>query len=182
MAELFKSELQVSLVDDGAIAVVRVVGRGSFQNCISLKRFAEQVQSDGGRHRFLVDLSQCETMDSTFMGVLASIAIGQTAAGAGKLVVLNCNAQTMRLLKTLGLVTMMDVRSGTAPELNRAEASLKATATPEVTRLEQLCMTLQAHRELIALDEKNEVRFQSVVKYLEDSLAREAARSGAPIK
>ena len=108
---------------DGVI-VIRVVGRGSFANSVEFKRltdhFAERL---GGASRFVLDLGQCATMDSTFMGVLASVGLRQRRDSDELMVLVNVNPQNVRLLQTLGLSHFLNVRATGqgAPEVGNAE-------------------------------------------------------------
>lgn len=161
--------LLCAVIDGGEIALVRVVGRGNFGNSMALKRFAAQLHAQGKPGSLIVDLSACDSMDSTFMGVLAGICITQMQSRA-KAIVLNANDHCRRLLKNLGLTHLVDMRAGQIAQAERAEASLAPARPVEASRLEQICLTLQAHKELVRLDEQNEIRFQAVIEYLEKSL------------
>ncbi|MCC5874822.1 MAG: hypothetical protein JJU11_01260, partial [Candidatus Sumerlaeia bacterium] len=66
----------------------------------------------------------------------------------------------------------LDLR-GDNGDIAIAEDQLKPTKPDKISQLEQLQMTLKAHRELIKLDEQNELRFQAVIEYLEKSLEEE---------
>lgn len=161
------------------IALVRVIGRGSFQNSVPLKRFAQKIAEEAPETRFVVDLRECETMDSTFMGVLAGICITQGHGSGGKLIILNANDHCRRLLKTLGLTHIVEMRDSLDDEaLARAEAQLAPGASAGGSKLEQICLTLQAHKNLVRIDEQNEVRFQAVIEYLEKSLEAEGGTNG----
>lgn len=162
-----------ALVEGGTVALVRIVGRGNFQNSFAFKQFAELVQGPGKPHQFIIDLGQCPTMDSTFMGVLASVGIRQEKSGNGKLIVINANEQSTRLLKTLGLTHLLEVRHDQVGDLVHAEGALQPAQVGTVSRVEQICIMLEAHKQLIDLDNNNEVRFRSVVEMMEDSLRRE---------
>ena len=53
---------------------VKVEGKGSFLNSDNLKEFACEMLGHGYRE-FVVDLASCVTMDSTFMGTMARLAL-----------------------------------------------------------------------------------------------------------
>ena len=168
-----QSEVLCAVLDGGQIAVVRVVGRGNFLNSMPLKGFADHLHKENKPFEFVLDLHECETLDSTFMGTIASLSQMQTRSGRRKLVVLNANEHVKRLLKTLGLNALLDLREGSgsdAERLRAAEGSFKAAESGEVDRLGQIVHTLEAHKTLVKIDEENEVRFQSVIHYLEQSL------------
>src|SRR5690606_28022450 len=90
-------DIQVALIDDEHTAVVRVTGRGNFMNSVPLKKFADRLGSKGRPDRFIMDLADCETLDSTFMGVLASISLLQSRNGRNRLVVCNANDHIHKL-------------------------------------------------------------------------------------
>src|SRR5258708_14913927 len=81
---------------------IRVEGKGSFQNSPALKEFSQRM-IETGRRDFIVDLQNCTTMDSTFMGTLAGIAMRIRDAGGGNLWVVNRNERNAELLGGLGL-------------------------------------------------------------------------------
>ena len=56
-----------------------------------------------GRRSFIIDLADCELMDSTFMGTMAGIALRLRELGSGGLTVLNANTRNQSLLENLGL-------------------------------------------------------------------------------
>ena len=54
--------------------VVRVSGRACFQNSACLRDFVTEILRQG-KSRFVLDFEKCESMDSTFLGVLAGVAL-----------------------------------------------------------------------------------------------------------
>lgn len=165
--------LLCAVIDNGEIALVRVIGRGNFSSAVPFKNFASLLQNKGADLKFILDLQQCESMDSTFMGVLAGICITQMKTGRGKVIVVNANDHCKRLLKNLGLTHLLDLRAGNIVEVERAEDQLAPAPAASVNRVEQICTTLEAHKELVRLDQQNEVKFQAVIEYLEKSLQEE---------
>ena len=162
-----------AVLDDGEIALARVIGRGNFSNSEPLKRFANHVVKRAAHQKFIVDLHECESMDSTFMGVLAGICISERDKENGSEVILvNVNDHCHRLLKNLGLMNLLEIRSNGSDDISRAEGELKPAEGRSLDKLEQICLTLAAHKNLIKVDEKNEVRFQAVIEYLEKDLAK----------
>lgn len=166
-------DLLCAVVAEDEIALVRVFGRGCFANSSSLKQFSAHVQKCFGQPKFIVDLHHCDSMDSTFMGVLAHIAVHQLRSRGPRTVVVNASDHCQRLLKNLGIGSIIDLRSGSIEEVEKAEDHLRPAEPNTVSRAEQICLTLQAHKELVNLDSGNEVRFQAVIEYLEKSLEEE---------
>jgi len=145
----------------GPAAWVRVAGRGTFQNSTGLKEFAAEMMR-GGHREFIVDLKDCELMDSTFMGTLAGIAL--RLGNEGALRVINANGRCRQVMKNLGLdhiVVMDDGRQATspAPPLREAEGH-----PPRQARREAI---IEAHENLAAVAPENEVRFKDVIDFLQ---------------
>lgn len=165
--------LLCAVLDNGDIALVRVVGRGNFSNSVPFKNFAAKLQATGKDLKFVIDLQNCDSMDSTFMGVLAGICLTQLKGGLNKVIVVNANDHCKRLLKNLGLTHLLELRTGPLAEVERAEDVFAPAKETQANRIDQICMMLEAHKELVRLDSKNEVQFQAVIEYLEKSLQDE---------
>ena len=90
------SSVQVGCVDRAVW--VKVEGRGTFQNSAGLKEFVKQMIQRGYRD-FVVDLRDCEQMDSTFMGTLAGVALRLRELGQGGLRTINVNDRNCGLLE-----------------------------------------------------------------------------------
>lgn len=145
----------------GPVVWVRVAGRGTFQNSTGLKDFAAEMMRRGHRE-FIVDLRDCELMDSTFMGTLAGIALRLGAEG--RLQVVRANTRCRQVMKNLGLdrvLTLEDDAAGPepTPPLQDAEGDPPREAKRETI--------IEAHRNLVAADPENEVRFKDVIDFLQ---------------
>jgi anti-sigma B factor antagonist len=64
-----------SLPED--IVVIRVSGRANYQNSLALRQVFERTSSEAASPLYVFDLEHCDSMDSTFMGVVASIGLHQ---------------------------------------------------------------------------------------------------------
>jgi anti-sigma B factor antagonist len=165
--------LQCAVIQNGTIAVVRVKGRGNFGVSMPLKSFTAKILESPSLERFIVDLQFCESMDSTFMGVLAGLAMQLLRKGKQKLMIYGANDQCKRLLKTLGVLTCVELAEGRRAEIEACEARLAGAEAPLASKVDQILLTLQAHQQLASLDQENEVRFQAVIEFLEKSLQEE---------
>lgn len=157
------------------IVVIRVSGKGNHQNSLALRRVVE-LTSEGDRcPQYVFDLEKCSTMDSTFMGVLASIGLRQHRVTGSKSAVVNVTAHVEELLNLLGLKYILDIRKppdeGEAglPESRRAFSAVEA---PDLGKLDRIAMMIEAHERLIDVDGQNEARFRGVLQNLRDSLER----------
>lgn len=151
-------------------AFFRVVGRGTFQNAGLLKEAAGEVWSKGCR-RVVVDLADCRTMDSTFLGILAGLAL-RSRKESGEVILTRVEGRNRELVEKMGLDRIMTVErdpkgtgAGPAHELVGGEMSREETRQT----------MLEAHKNLIEVDPGNEQRFQDVVDFLRESVKRRPA-------
>lgn len=176
--EVSQSSVSFAVLEEQHVAVIRVHGRGNFLNSVPLKKFTDLIQSKDASSQIILDLDECETMDSTFMGVLASISMSQVRQKKRKLILANTNEHSAKLLKTLGISNLVEVHEcvndkGPCDHIQQAEGHMETLPTEKISHIDQICHTLEAHRTLVRADGENEVRFQSVIHYLEKSLEEE---------
>jgi len=148
------SSVQAGLA--GPVVWIRVGGRGSFQNSGGLKKFGEEMLRRGHRE-FVVDLQDCELMDSTFMGTLVGLAL--KTGESGSLTVLGANERNRGVLSNLGLDRILRVRTS-APEAPAGVETIPAAAAQRETIIE-------AHRHLASVNPENAVRFKDVLEFLQ---------------
>ena len=146
---------------------IRVEGKGSFQCSPALKEFSGKMIQEG-RREFIVDLKDCPSMDSTFMGTLACIAVRLQDAGGGSLWVVNRNERNNALLAGLGLDALFsDKPLPVEPNGGKAEA-IHHTADKAATRE----VIHEAHAICIAVNPANAEKFKDVLEHLKASAAR----------
>jgi anti-anti-sigma regulatory factor len=161
------SEFTILVKQEGDEATARIIGKGSFKNAKLLKNYADQVRADGAKC-IMLDLQECPHMDSTFMGVIAGIAVGQKRNGAPAPKIINANPRALELLNSLGLGQILDidpehksVQSGTCTELALGDEADKGDVTKTM---------LEAHETLVNIDKSNAAKFQDVITFLKDKL------------
>jgi len=146
---------------------IKVRGKATLQVSSSLKKFV-QTKLREGVERVLVDLEDCEAMDSTFMGTLAGIALQLRERGRKGLEVVRANHRNTALLQNLGLDQLFSVKSvgdPSAPELP-GPVSLRNEAPPSLTGEGMKNTVLEAHEALVEADEENAFRFRDVLEVL----------------
>ncbi len=152
---------------------LRVSGRGTFQTSAGMKEYARRMIQRGHR-AFVIDLAECELMDSTFMGTMAGIALRLRELGSGSLSVLHPNPRNRMLLENLGLdhLFSFDLPEGaTAAPRQAAQETLPPAMGDTPT---QQATILSAHEALIEADPENEERFRDVL-----DLLKQESQSGA---
>ncbi|HUI08415.1 MAG TPA: STAS domain-containing protein [Verrucomicrobiae bacterium] len=171
--------ISVSRQDDRIY--VRVVGRGTFQNSQPLQQFAGEMIEQGEKE-FVVDLEQCQGMDSTFLGVLAGIGLRLREIGCpSALRVINIGGRQMESLRTLGLDRLFDIQTGrqTVPEgadfCPLADADVTQLTHP-LTKEEAANLILEAHNNLVRADKRNALQFRELTRSLREAIDRRRAR------
>ena len=146
---------------------IRVEGKGSFQCSPALKEFSRKMIQEG-RREFIIDLKDCPSMDSTFMGTLAAIAMRIRDAGGGDLWVVNRNERNRDLLAGLGLDAMFSDKPLPA-DLNGGKAEAISYSADKAATREAMH---EAHAICIAVNPENAEKFKDVLEHLKASAAR----------
>lgn len=167
--------LEVAIHQDTAL--VRVLGRGSFKISTALKAFAVQALEAGCR-QWIFDMNECVGMDSTFMGVVAGLALRLGAARKGRIVMVNMNPKTRGLLTTLGLDEVVETHlAGSLPDnlkpyFQEGRRPLTALPTGECSQRETAQTMLEAHENLVRLSPENLPRFKDVLTFLREDIKK----------
>jgi len=152
-----------------------VEGRGSFQNSGNLKDFAREMV-DRGYREFILDLQGCATMDSTFMGTMAGVALRLKELGQGYLHVVHCPDRSRELLSGLGLDQLFAIHSGgaTAPQCTQLQNETSAPSAAE-EKIERAKEMIDAHEALCQAAPENVLRFKDVLDFLKQDLHYQTA-------
>lgn len=114
-----------------------------------------------------LDFSRCQYMDSTFLGLIVSIAKKAQALGLGKPIVHRADAQCMSLFRTMGMVKLLQFEESPCPRPETMEALGERNAL-------RASFILDAHQELMSLSPENEERFRALAGALEEALQSES--------
>jgi anti-anti-sigma factor len=169
--------LLVAVVDHAAI--VKVNGRANFTTSVTFKRLFNELR-ERGFERFVLDLSDCVTMDSTFLGVLAGTALKLSERrgfrnGDSKLSLVNPNPRVADLLDNLGVADLFRTLRCEAPVPANAELAPATVAEPSREELSRAC--LEAHEILMQLSPENALRFKDVTHFLAEDLKKVTAQA-----
>ena len=146
-------------------AWIKVVGRGTFQNSHPIKKWLLQKIEEGFNYIF-IDLSECISMDSTFMGVIAGMAIILKDNHNTTLTLINVNSHNLNLLSTLGIDKFLNIisRKEIKPE------SLESIGDKRVSKKKLAKNMLSAHETLMSISEENKIKFQDVYEFLQKEI------------
>jgi anti-anti-sigma factor len=149
---------------------IKIVGRANFASSPDFKTLLNELAQKGYGH-FILDLSDCVLMDSTFLGVLAGFGIKLNPHGAPAergIELHNATARVSELLENLGAEHLFKATSGAL----QLPADVKScTPEPVNPTHEQITRTsLEAHQALMALNPDNVARFKDVTQFLAEDL------------
>lgn len=153
---------------------LKVSGRANFTYSVDFKTVIGKLREQGYK-RFVLDLSDCLLMDSTFLGVLAGLGLkfGQ-GAGNGQaeasIELLNPSTRISELLENLGVNQLFHVRKGPTLSVENQNCLEQVAASTDKTELARTC--LEAHETLMNINPANVPRFKDVARFLAEDLKR----------
>jgi len=154
-------------------ACIKISGRANFSSSIDFKILLNELLQKGFI-TFVLDLSECVLMDSTFLGVLAGFGLkmtaGQGAPGQAAIELLNPNARISELLENLGVLHLFNLKQGSL-KLPEGTESLPHSA-PNPTREQVTRACLDAHRTLMEINPDNVPKFKEVTQFLAEDLKK----------
>lgn len=159
------ASLQVAVVE--GVVCVKITGPAIFSASPGFKSVVNEFCANAS-HALLLDLTDCITMDSTFLGVLAHL----TQRLEQPIELLNPSERIRDLLDNLGVLEFFKTGQGENP----LTANLRDAEPAFAGQREQTETSLEAHRTLMALNPANVPRFKDVARFLEEDLARQTGR------
>lgn len=164
--------IPIYLVDAYAEPVaVKVSGRASYTNCAPLSDFFHNLIKNG-KHNFIVDLKDCSSLDSTFLGMLAGVAMElRKEESKGTLALDNVEERNLEIIQNLGLhriITVNPEHLKPSPKLNdRSNDILKSMDESSVANPK---LILKAHENLVEIEQANLNKFQDVLSFLKKQI------------
>jgi anti-anti-sigma regulatory factor len=153
-------------------ACVKIAGRANFSFSFDFKTLLAELVQKGYGH-FIIDLSECVLMDSTFLGVLAEFGLKispQDAPNPQGIELLNPNQRITELLENLGALHLFKVLTGTLQLPDDVQTCMPEAINPtheQITRT-----SLEAHQTLMAVHPDNVARFKEVTQFLAEDLKK----------
>lgn len=158
----------------GDTVCVKISGRANFATSVDFKRLVAEARVRGAQ-RFIVDLSACPLMDSTFLGVLASLGTQLSAdhlpPEQRPIELLNPTPKVADLVDNLGVLHLFRVVQGKDLE----DLSFTAVESAGATKLELSRNCLEAHQVLMDLNPENVAKFKDVAKFFAEDVAKQEA-------
>lgn len=158
-------------------ACVRIVGRATFAAAPDFQSAIEAIINDQPA-RIIMDLEQCQLMDSTFLGVLTGGAIKfrQSARTTVSIELFNANGRVAGLIESLG-VKQFFTEHGNLLELP-GDVHARRVSFQNTNKLNLKETSLAAHEQLMQLNEANKLKFAELTRTLKEDLA--CLKAGLP--
>ena len=159
--------------------IIKVTGRANFTSSVDFKALVNGLRQQGHGY-FILDLSECQLMDSTFLGVLAGLGMkmkgGQDGGAPAGIALCRPSPRIADLLDNLGVASLFPVLGASAASGD----SLQPVAPgADVDKRDVSRTCLEAHQTLMEINPANAARFKDVAAYLAEDLQRMDAAGGA---
>jgi anti-sigma B factor antagonist len=166
------------------LACIRIIGCANFTSSVDFKALVDELRQKGCGC-FVLDLSECVLMDSTFLGLLAGLGLKLTTVNGGParhgVELFNPSPRITELLETLGVLNLFNITQGTVNPTTPVQTVEHTPTNPSKTEVTRTC--LEAHQTLMALSPENAARFKDVTQFLAEGLKKsKAEESSQPIQ
>jgi len=149
---------------DADPVVLQVKGRASFDNCAAVRTFFADCRQRRQKS-FVVDLKDCQGMDSTFLGILAGLA-NEVSALEGQLLLTRPSESLMSVIRNLGLDKLLHI----AEDLDTPAGPTQTLPAETLSEIEQARMVLHAHENLVEANPATRPNFLDVIDFLKERL------------
>ena len=161
---------RILVATDEKYAQIRVIGKGAFACSQNLRDFCLRI-IEAKKEKIVIDLSDCISIDSTFMGVLAMIGLrGRSKSISVEIV--NVDEKKKKLLKGLGLEKLFSFSHTKTDQINWESLCNTTDDSLKKNQLDQAKTMLEAHETLIEIDKNNLPKFKNVIEYLKEDMKK----------
>jgi anti-sigma B factor antagonist len=163
------ANLMVAIFD--SLVCVKVCGRANFTTSVDLKKVVNEL-AQRGYTRFGIDLADCQTMDSTFLGVLAGIGLkfspNSATAENPAVLIYNPSVRVLDLLENLGVAHLFKIVN----DADTKKEHFEPVVEEQASRVEVTRTCLEAHKTLMELNPENVKKFKDVTQFLAEDLKK----------
>lgn len=155
--------------------LIKVEGYATLNNSLFFKDFAEEMLVQSYRD-FIIDLSSCQGMDSTFLGVLVGLLNGslttwESEAPLGEIsrvTLVNIHDFHQETLDSLGISKILCIKK---TPIALPQIYMKTLKEDRYSPEKRIRMIKESHQALVALDHRNKDRFEAFLQLLESEAA-----------
>lgn len=163
----------LSVLVGDRFACIKIAGRANFTLSIDFKTLLVGLRQKGYTY-FMIELSDCLLMDSTFLGVLAGFGLKMSqpdgSLPACPVELRNPNARVTELIENLGVLHLFKVAQGPLSSQDALETCTPEAAHPSREEITRAC--LEAHQTLMAINPENVAKFKEVTRFLAEDLQK----------
>lgn len=165
------SSASISVASGEQEVCIKISGRANFTTSVPFKSLFNEWRQRG-RSRFVIDLTDCLHMDSTFLGTLAGLGKklgqgdGQTPPASVQL--LNPNAHVFELLDNLGVVHLFNIFNGVHALAEKCQPCSPAGESPTRADLTRACF--EAHQTLMDVNPDNVPKFSDATQFFKKEI------------
>jgi len=149
-------------------ACIKIVGRANFSFSLDFKTLVTELRRKDCAY-FVIDLSECLLMDSTFLGTLADLGL-KLNSGSRAVELLQPNERIAELLESLGMLDLFKIAHEPVWQTLPAQPSETIPAAHSRAEVTRAC--LEAHQTLISVNPDNAAKFKDVTQFLAEDLKR----------
>lgn len=142
---------------------IKLTGNLRFTNGHDFSSLLNVIFKDPDLEDIMIDMSEADYLDSTILGLLAKIANFMIKTFHRKATVLSVNEDINYLLDSIGLNDVFVV----VDSCNCTQEMLKKIPNIKSSERENAKTILDAHQQLVKLNEKNKTVFKDVIELLE---------------
>lgn len=150
-------------------AFIQLRGKGSYKNAYLLKE-TTQILLNQGVTNLTIDFEKCMGMDSTFLGILAGLALESRQLN-GELSLINLQSRNFELIQNMGMDHL--VRVNQENQFSQPSLTFQPLKEKEETKSQATKTMIEAHEALIKIHEGNRSHFQNVIECLQESVQKQ---------
>lgn len=150
--------------------ILKFVGDVRLTICSPLELLTEESIKNSDIKNVVIDLNETTGIDSTALGLLTTIAINFNKARGEKPLIVCNNKEILQLLMNMRFDKVFNITEGDT--IASESFLLNEFPVIEDSEIETAQRSLKAHKALMALSAANKVRFEEVVKALEEDLQK----------
>lgn len=162
--------LEVGLCND--ILYARAIGLVTMHNCMCFRDFANHSLNEGC-NKIIVDLKDCTGMDSTFIGILAGLALRDSDQGH-EVIIINANEVNRKALEEVGVDEFVTLRD---EPIEFPEIEMQHLDEEQRTLMERAELVRAAHENLVSINDRNKEKYGALLKAFTEQLSKKQEKS-----
>lgn len=158
----------IKIAEKAGVFVVKMEGDVRLTLCLSFDEFVEDILQRPDYVSVIFDLTRAKGIDSTTLGLMAKFSIKAGGFGFERPLVVSNNPSITRILVSMGfedIFRLVEQRTLEMDAIEEGDAMLVAQQNGDETAIQK--KVLEAHRCLMAINDKNEGAFRELVETLE---------------